>query len=311
MYLWRRLLIGVPALMLVNATVFWLASLARPAYFARSPLLGVNEAPLPWPDAYLAYLAGAVRGDFGPLPSGAGGSLAAVLLEACVASFGLLGLVLLVSITLGLLIGARAIRVEPPRTAFWLTVVASAGAAIPAFFLGSLLISMLLLSLIYGPPGPPLLPIGGYGWGAHLILPLLVLTIAPTAQIAQITASLMAGELSRQYVTATRSVGHSWASVLNRYALRNVLAPTIMAISAQFRLLLGELVIVEYLFNWPGLGRLVALTLVLLRNTDALVTAFFLNPAALASVLTIFAALCLLADLIAVALAHRADPRVT
>ena len=72
--------------------------------------------------------------------------------------------------------------------------------------------------------------------------------------------------------------------------------------------MVGELIVIEYIFSWPGLGRLLALILIVAPHRGAFPDAIFLNPAALATTLTLLAAVFLLADLAAGLVARLADP---
>jgi ABC-type dipeptide/oligopeptide/nickel transport system permease component len=156
----------------------------------------------------------------------------------------------------------------------------------------------------------PPLPFDGYGWDEHLILPLIALSLRPTLTLAQATSRLLGEELKRQYVVAERSLGYTWHRIRWKTALRNVMAPLIMTTMSSFRLLLGELVLIELLFNWPGIGRLLALALIPPHTSAGTDLFFYLNPPLLALILVIFTLLFLLADLGASLLLARVDPRV-
>jgi ABC-type dipeptide/oligopeptide/nickel transport system permease component len=130
-------------------------------------------------------------------------------------------------------------------------------------------------------------------------------------QIAQVTANLMVGELGKQYVIAARSFGHTWHDIRWRQAMRNILSAVILTIASTFRMLVGELIVVEWLFNWPGLGRLLASTLVpgkLSSNLGA--SSLFLDPPTVAIDIAIIAALFLLTDLFASVMVRIVDPRL-
>ena len=182
----------------------------------------------------------------------------------------------------------------------------------PSFYIGSLSVfAIIFLSLMSGPGHKQLIPIRGFGWDNHLILPVLALILFPTVQIAQVTANLMVGELGKQYIIAARSFGHTWHDIRLRQAMRNIIATIILTIVKTFRLLVGELVVVEWLFNWPGLGRMLASTLVpgqLSNNLGA--SRLFLDPPTVAADIVIIAALFLLVDLIASILVRIIDPRL-
>jgi peptide/nickel transport system permease protein len=77
-----------------------------------------------------------------------------------------------------------------------------------------------------------------------------------------VTAGLLAEEFGKQYVTTARSVGYTWRQIRQRNAMRNILAAVILTVASSVRLLVGELIVVEWLFRWPGLGSLLAYTLI-------------------------------------------------
>ena len=169
----------------------------------------------------------------------------------------------------------------------------------PGFFIGRLAVALLLLATIYARLGNIPLPIQGFGWDNHLILPLLALSVRPTAQIAQVVAGLLAGELGQQYIVAARGKGLTERRVIWHHALRNVWAPVAHAVAGAVRLLVADLIVVEWLFAWPGLGFLMAATLIPAQFASASVEARFLDPPLVASLITIFAAFFLLIDLVA------------
>jgi peptide/nickel transport system permease protein len=295
----RRLVLIPMALLLVNFFGF-----------AYGHLIGGNGTMASLSSEYRTYLVGLSRLDFGPMPyAGGTETLGSYLARASGASFGLLLLAFVLSICFGIGLGMRSVRSEPPRVATWMTVLGTLGLAMPGFFIGSLILAGALAYLIWGPTRLPV-PIGGFGWDAHVILPTLVLLVRPTAQIAQVTSGMLVGELGKQYVVAARSLGHSWGRIFRRYAWRNVLAAVFIAIAGSLRLLIGELIIVERIFNWPGIGLLVAQILVPARLSNAADSVQFLHPPLLAAVLTLFTAVFLLADFVATALAASIDPRI-
>jgi peptide/nickel transport system permease protein len=260
-----------------------------------------------WPN-YLAYVQGTVRGDFTEVAVYQEDFLL-ILGRAAVASAGLLLLALTISTVLGLAIGLLGVRLHPPGIRGWLTGATIFGLSTPSFFIGRLAVALLLLWTINAGLGSIPLPIQGYGWDNHLVLPLLALIVRPTAQIAQVVAGLLAGELGRQYIVAARGKGLTERRVVWHHALRNVWAPVAHAVAGAVRLLVADLIVVEWLFGWPGLGFLMAATLIPAQFASATVEARFLDPPLVASLITIFAAVFLVTDLIAGAIARAADPR--
>jgi ABC-type dipeptide/oligopeptide/nickel transport system permease component len=306
-YILRRLAVIPLALLLVNFAGFAYAHLVGPVQLANNPMFAVSSKPTPLLPAYWAYLKAAAHLDFGTLPP-AGAEVGKVVLDAAVASFGLLTLALLVSVLIGSALGIKAVRNDPTRIAPWLTVITTAGLAMPGFYIGTLLIMAVLFYLVYG-PATIQLPVQGFGWNLHLLLPTVVLAARPTAQLAQVTASLLAGEMDQQHILTARSVGVPLRTVRRKHALRNIIAPVAIAVFAALRLMVSELIVIEYIFSWPGLGRLLA-SILLAPRTGGVPGPAFLNPAALATTLTLLAAVFLLTDLAAGIVARIADPRL-
>jgi ABC-type dipeptide/oligopeptide/nickel transport system permease component len=307
-YITRKLLIIPPALLLVNFLGYMYAHFARPLRARRTPFLPLVQDPGPLFPAYEDYL----RTFFNPeLRSVEQASVLVSIQQATVASLGLLAIALVLSVMIGVLLGLRAVRNDPPGVARWLTFVSTSGLAMPSFYIGSLLVALSVSYVIAKGPGTELpFQISGFGWDDHLILPVLALMARPTMQIAQLTSGILSGELNKQYVRAGRSLGQTWRGIRLKYAMRNIIAPVILTITSSFRLLVGELVVVEWLFGWTGLGRLLAQTLVPPLQTNSAETLLFLDPEVVAIILTIFAALFLLADALASGAVRAADPRL-
>lgn len=313
----RRLALIFPALMLVHFLGFAYAHLVRPLRAVRNPYLASVARPAPlWPE-YSEYIQRAARLDFGSMLDPWTGRSEVLILEAItrasLASLGLLGIALVASILIGVFLGILAARTEPPRIGQWLTALSTVGLAMPTFFIGSLFFAFWFLYVVWGGPGTVPLPLTGFGWDRHLVVPVFVLMARPTVQIAQVTAGLLVNELGAQYITAARSLGHTWFSVRWRHALRNILAPVILTIAASVRLLVGELIVVEWLFEWPGLGRLLAQTLIpsgVALTRVVVERVLFLDPPVVAAVLAVFAAVFLLTDIAASILVKWVDPRL-
>lgn len=312
----RRLVMLPVALLLVNFLGFTYAHYARPLRAARTPYVRAEPAGALLP-AYTDYVRSLVARDFSMqlnTPGSRGASLLTLgktLAGASLASLGLLGLALLLSTALGMILGLLAVQHDPPRVARWLTLISTTGLAMPSFYIGSLFIVGSIFFVLRTGPGVEMpLPIDGFGWDAHLVFPTLALMARPTVQVAQVVAGLLTGELDKQYVVAGRSFGHTWRSIRNRYALMNIIAPVILTFAGMLRLVVGELVLVEWLFKWPGLGRLLAWTLVPAQLSSSAGSPLFLNPQLMAAVLTLIAALFLLVDFTSAVLVRKLDPRL-
>ncbi len=310
-FILRRLALIPPALLLIDFLGYSYAHIVLPLRAARTPYLVGRPDPGPLFSSYFGYLERALRLDFGTVASGQSTTIttADLIGRAIPASLGLLAIAMCASIFLGLTLGALAARTNPPRQARWLPILSTIGLAMPSFYLGTLLLLGVFSLVVEGSTGL-LLPMQGMGWDEHLVLPTLALLVRPTVQIAQLTAGLLVDELGKLYVVSARSFGNSWSVVRWRHALRAILAPVVLTIASSFRLLVGELILVEWLFRWPGLGYLFAQTLIPPAISSSTGSPVYLNPAVVATVLTVLAALFLLTDLAASITVRAIDPRL-
>jgi peptide/nickel transport system permease protein len=301
-YILQRIVIFPIGLLIANFLGYAYAYYISPIQLARNPYTFGNFSISPVFPEYFEYLKGVTQFDFGVLPQG--GNILEIIVRAGIASLWLLALALMASIVLGLVLGFSAVRISPPRVSFWLTGMITIGLASPSYYVGIVLIALSIVYVIWGPNATPLVPFQGYGIDAHLVLPTLALMVLPTVKIAQITSTMLAGEMDKQYVVAAHSFGHTMQAIRRRFAFRNILAAVIITIVASLRLMIAELIIVERLFDWPGIGRLFSSTLVLTHRSD-----IFLFPPLLAALLTILAAVFLLSDFVAGILVRYFDPR--
>jgi peptide/nickel transport system permease protein len=314
-FILRRLAILPIALVLINFLGFTYSYIARPIRAASTPYLREqisNQPPLL--ASYSQYVQDILHGSLlKPFSQGPQiGSFAQNMLNSLVASLGLLLISISLSIIFGLILGLLAVRNQPPGVRGWLSFVSTIGLSMPSFYIGSLGILLIIFVLVFrGPNSESPIPISGFGWDNHLILPVIALMLRPTVQIAQVTANMLAGEFGKQYIIASRSFGHTWHDIRWRQAMRNVVAPIILSIASSFRLLVGELILVEWLFDWPGLGNLLASTLVPgSLSTNLGTNSLFLDPAIVAADVTFIGLFFLIADLIASVSVRMVDPRL-
>jgi peptide/nickel transport system permease protein len=304
-YFLRRIFVIPPVIFLVHFLGYTYAYIVRPLRAARNPYLAeLGDSP-PLLPTYISYLENLGKSD---------ASIGSNIIDACIASFGLLGIALFISVIIGVGMGLKAARTNPPGVARWLTSISTIGLAMPSFYLGSLFFAGWFLYLVWrGPGAESILPFQGFGWDEHLIMPTIVLIARPSVQIAQVTSSLLAEELGKQYIIAARSIGNSWRVIRQHHALRNILAPIMLTVASSIRLLVAELIVTEWLFNWPGLGSLLARSLIpsgVASPGAATETIQFLNPPLVAAVISIYATLFLFSDLIASFLVRIFDPRM-
>ncbi len=315
-YLIRRLALIPVVLVLVSMLGFAYARAAQRAHANLNPFIAAQARGDARFDAYFAMLGGLLSGETRMPGADNGPPLLGAVLQATVNSLGLLFLSFGLSLVVGLGGGLAAVRIgkagaASARVARWLSPLASLGMGMPSFYLGALLIAAIMAAQSRAcRDASPILPYQGFGWDAHLVLPVIALLFRPAAQTAKIVASLVMEESAKQYVVTARSIGVPWAAIRWRHLLRNVAAPVVLSVAGSFRVLVAELIVVEWLFGWPGLGRMTAWALIPPRLSFDAGAPLFLYPPALAAVFTVMAALFLAADLIASFLAQVWDPRL-
>ncbi len=126
--------------------------------------------------------------------------------------------------------------------------VALAGVSVPSYWIGYLLILIFAATL-------RLLPVSGAGDLRHLVLPALTLGLGSAASVARMLRASLLDELGADYVRTARAKGRSPLFALIGHALRNALNPVVTVSALRFGRLLGEAVIVETVFAWPGIGQ--------------------------------------------------------
>jgi peptide/nickel transport system permease protein len=130
-------------------------------------------------------------------------------------------------------------------------VVAVSGLSMAKFWLGLLLMYLFALKLGW-------LPSFGYGDGGlkYLILPAVTLGVSPMALLARTTRAAVLEIMTADFVRTARSKGMSETRVVKWHVMRNALVLILTAIGLQFGALMGQAVVVEKLFSWPGIGSL-------------------------------------------------------
>ncbi|MEP3441713.1 ABC transporter permease [Sulfitobacter sp.] len=128
-------------------------------------------------------------------------------------------------------------------------VLSLVGLSFPNFWLGIMLV--LLFSITF-----PIFPASGFGTWSSLVLPAVTIGVILTATNVRLVRTQMLDTLSAQYVMVARAKGLSEWSVVYKHALRNAAISIITFLGLQFGNLIGGLVIIELVFNWPGMGTL-------------------------------------------------------
>ena len=258
-YFVMRLLGLVPTMFLVTVCVFFFVHLlpGDPAQLAAGPeadeetvqmvreRLGLDR---PLPEQFVLFVKKTVTGDFGisirsqrPVIDEVADRFGPTLLLTVAAMAW--------AVVFGLLIGiVSAVKRGrwPDRLGMAFAV---SGISMPPFALGILLMEVFSVWLGWFPT------VGAESW-RHYVLPSITLGAGVAAVMARFTRSALIEVLSEDYVRTARAKGLPARQVLSRHALRNALIPVVTMMGLQFGFLLGGSIVVEKVFNWPGMGRL-------------------------------------------------------
>lgn len=129
-------------------------------------------------------------------------------------------------------------------------------AAIPAFFVAYFLQIFVITVGASAESRERLLPIYGFGYDEHLILPLLTISIPAIAYVAQLTATRLADVLDTDFITTARAKGLRMRWIIAVHALPHVRPVLLEALGSGLRISVASLPIVEYIFLWRGIGQL-------------------------------------------------------
>jgi peptide/nickel transport system permease protein len=202
------------------------------------------------PVQYVAYVSRAVQGDFGrslrtrrPVMQEIVERYPATLQLALTSIM----LAIVVGVPLGLIAGSSSGARDAAISTF-----TTFGISMPGFWLGLVLMS--IFSLHFG-----LLPVAGRGTYLHLVLPSVTLATPTAAFVARLVRAQVREELFKDYVRVGRSKGLQPRVLLFKHVMRNALLPLVTLLGIEFGRMLGGAVVVESVFAWPGLGRLVLL----------------------------------------------------
>jgi peptide/nickel transport system permease protein len=248
------LIFGIIHILPGNVAYAILGEFATPASVAQlEAKLGLND---PLPVQYWRWLSAMLHGDFGmsiTMSRPAASLIAEALGRSAVLAVLAFGLVAMGGIGLGLY-GATH-RGRPSDRL--LTLAQFVLIAVPEFFWAILAVLVFAAWLNVLPAtGYAPLSDGVLAWVSHLVLPVLVLAFGLIAHVARLTRSSTIEVLDSRYVLSARARGLSERRVLWRHALPNALLPAITVLAVDAGLLIGGIVVVETVFAYPGLGRL-------------------------------------------------------
>lgn len=258
-YILKRLLGLLPTLFIVAVLVFLFVHMlpGDPARLAA----GVDASPetvelvrqdlgldKPMPQQFLNFFVNMVQGDFGTSLRSKR-PVATEIAERFMPTLMLTVTSMVWAVIFGMVIGivSAVYRNQwPDRIGMTLAV---SGISFPAFALGMLLMQVFSVQLGWLPT------VGADTW-RHYILPSLTLGAAVAAVMARFTRSSFIEVIQEDFVRTARAKGVSEKWVVLKHCLRNALIPVVTMMGLQFGFLLGGSIVVEAVFNWPGLGRL-------------------------------------------------------
>ncbi|WP_419899076.1 ABC transporter permease [Roseomonas sp. USHLN139] len=213
---------------------------------------------LPLWQQFLAWIGGALTGDFGRSLTLAGGVPVGSLIASRLPVTAFIGLyALLLAAAISLVAGTIAALQRGRAADTALTSLAVLGVSMPDFWLGYVLVFFLALNFPIFPSYGFVSPVDSFT-GALLsgFLPALAIAAPMAAVFSRVLRAALLDVMHRPYVQVARSIGHSGKFVFLHTILRNALIPYVTIIGLQVRYLLGGVVVIERVFGIPGLGSL-------------------------------------------------------
>lgn len=218
---------------------------------------------------YLRFLAGLLQGDLGASLTYKTGALG-VVLQFLPATVELTGAAMLLAVGLAVPLGVLAAVNRGTALDGGIMLLGILGQSIPSFWMGILLILAFGLGLAWLPMSghvPVLMPLlhGDPVTAArnlpqaalHLVMPAVTVCCFSLARNARLVRSSMLETLGQDFVRTARAKGLGEGRVVVRHALRNAWLPVVTIVGLEFGFLLGGVVVVETIFAWPGVGRLI------------------------------------------------------
>ena len=267
-FLARRLLYSAVVLFGVLVLVFGLVQVVpgdpvrlalgtRYTQEAYDALMAASGLDRPLHEQFVGYIGNALTGNLG-VSFRSGEPVTSLLLERLPATISLAIVGLLIALLISVPAGVWAALREGRLADAIVRITSQFGVSVPDFWMGMLLI--LLFASTWG-----LLPSSGYvafsedpgGWARRVILPGLTVGLVAAAIMTRYIRSAVLEVTAMSYVRTARSKGLPGGVVVRRHILRNALVPVLTIAGIQFASILGGVIVVEVVFAWPGLGRLV------------------------------------------------------
>ena len=268
-YILRRILISLPIILSITVIVFLLANmmpgdavmamissdtpLEEELIKLRQGQLGLD---LPLYEQYGRWLGNLMRGNLG-YSFQTGEPVFAMIMRRIPATLELMGVSLIISILLGVTLGVISALRQYSVLDYSLTLFGFTGISIPDFFLGLILIYVFALRLNWFPTSGMVTAGTEFSWADnlhHVFLPALALALVRTSIFMRYTRASVLEVINDDYVRTARAKGMTEFVVTTRHILRNALIPVITVIGINLTVLFAGSVIIETIFQWPGIG---------------------------------------------------------
>ena len=199
-------------------------------------------------EQYFSYFGAILQGELGQSMRD-GRPAMAVVLERIPATLMLTIPALIVKVGIGVPAGVFAALYRNSWIDRLVMALAVAGFTVPSFVLGLILVLIFAVSLGW-------LPSGGQDSWRNIILPVITMSLGGAGVLARFTRSAMLEVLGQPYIRTATAKGVPWAAVVRGHALPNAAIPTVTIVGFMVGTLIAGAVVVESVFSWPGVGRL-------------------------------------------------------
>ncbi len=258
-YFIKRLFGLLPTLLIVAVLVFLFVHMlpGDPARLAAGPDADPQTVAMvrqdlgldrPLPEQFVSFFTRMLHGDFGKsirTRRAVSTEIAERFMPTLLLTLASMGWAVVFGMSIGVI--SAVFRNEwPDRIGM---TIAVSGISFPAFALGMLLMQVFSVQLGWLPT------VGADGW-RHYILPSITLGAAVAAVMARFTRASFVEVMQEDFVRTARAKGLKERTVIAKHCLRNALIPVVTMMGLQFGFLLGGSIVVEVVFNWPGVGRL-------------------------------------------------------
>ncbi len=268
-YIVRRFLLLIVTLLITSALIFALTQIV-PGDVARL-ILGREASPAamaqfraefgldaPAPVQYASWLAGFVTGDWGRSFTGSQGDVRPLVLDRLGNSMRLALFTLVIAVPVSVLLGVLAALRENTWVDSLISLLSLSVVGLPEFVTALVLINGLALGVrSLGLPATSAVPDNTLAdWIRQLTLPALTATFVLVGYVSRLTRAGVLEELRKPYVRTAALKGLPRRTIIFKHVLRNALLPTITVVAISFGWLIGGLVVIENVYNYPGMGSL-------------------------------------------------------